>query len=268
MRPQLRETNQFFSEHMTPVAKFLFFFQIVSFLFVYFLFAISNFNAMIGEVVVRLVQFTPDQAIGQFNLWQFVTYITGMSASVMGIISFLFSLIMIYYFAPMAENLLGSKSFVRFLAVILLTAPVFHTVFFYAIGKPSVSLLGMSGILEAIFFLCVFAYPNNVICFFMIPAKLKHIGFVMGILLAIGLIAEIGQGFVGVSMVGHLAGVGAAYLMYRYPVILARLSAISLPGKKRRRRGKKGAQVISMGHPGRHSDPDDRYNDPHWFLDQ
>jgi len=71
-----------------------------------------------------------------------------------------------------------------------------------------------------------------------------------------------------VSHLGHVAGIVAGAIMLKYPQILSYFASLRVPFFQ-----KKGPKVAyrntaNMGHPGRHSDPDDRYNDPHWYLDQ
>jgi len=71
----------------------------------------------------------------------------------------------------------------------------------------------------------------------------------------------------GTSELAHIAGVVMGVLLIRNPGILDWWEDKRIPFIMRRQ-PRMVRRSGSMGHPGRHSDPDDLYDDPHWKLDQ
>ena len=66
-------------------------------------------------------------------------------------------------------------------------------------------------------------------------------------------------------VVPEITAIILTFLLARYGAVLDFLAGIGRGGRHR-----KSAKVVrmNMGHPGRHTDPDDLYDDPHWKLDQ
>ena len=267
MKTFFREIDQFFAEYMPQVTRRMFFACCVIFLVMTLLYVIGLAAPIVVHLRDRIFVLRPSQAVYQFHLWQFFTCIFAH----FNFFHLFFNMIGLAVFGPMVENALGSTRF-AWLAILSGLAGAFaHTVITIIFGYPSLGLLGFSGALYGILTFAIILFPRAEIIFWFIPMQLRILGFFFGILLMLSLIGDIqmmrqGRGDIsGVSYLAHAAGVLAGILLYKFPAILRRLEKVNLfPFTSKKQKGVR----LSMGHPGRHTDPDDRYNDPHWRLDQ
>src|SRR5690606_2269161 len=108
-------------------------------------------------------------------------------------------------------------------------------------------------------------FPHTrVYVWFLLPVPLRLLALIFGIFMALSIFSG-GLSAGGVSQIAHLSGIAAGILLIKFPRTLNFLDDVQIPGTRRR---PKRVKRVSMGHPGRHTDPDDRYDDPHWRLDQ
>lgn len=259
MRNFLRETDDFFRGHMPDVTR-RFFYGVALGLILF-----TVLMAFAPTVAYRLMILSPDMAIGQFHLWQFFTYAFAHE----GIIHFLFNVIGLFFFGSMVENRLGSARMFWFYTLTIIAAGAAHVIAAMALGNPTVGLIGISGAVYAVIVAAAMYYPRMTVLFFFFPVQMRVLALFFGVLAFVSAVADLRVMRVGggVSNLAHAAGFAMGFLLVKFPGLLAWADRVRWPrgGGRRRRRG---PQPISMGHPGRHSDPDDRYNDPHWRLDQ
>jgi membrane associated rhomboid family serine protease len=219
----------------------------------------------------RITGIRADQAILQGHVWQFLLYPWGpvtIPSSIPGILNLVFTVILFMWLGGRVENEMGSRRFLRLLAALIIAPAVVQALALLLLRAGSVPFYGFGGVLLALFTVVVLWSPREqIMIFFVIPMQLRLLALFVGIytLLTIALAMRAEGTAVGfASQLILVLAPPLAYALLRYPGILDRLE--DFPKRRRRRSAK--IVPISMGHPGRHSDPDDRYNDPHWRLDQ
>ncbi len=269
MRSLLRETNEFFSQFMSPVARKLFYWVAGSFLVYYFLSTLGAGMPVFGILADRVFMLTPYQAVLQANVWQFVTYLFAHA----NFWHFLFNMFALLFFASPIEELMGGRRFLWFVLLTGIACGIVHCIAGFAFGNPGTSLIGFSGASYAIITAAALYFPRMTVYFFFFPIPMRVLALFFGILVAFDLLGSIASGglFSGrVSHLAHATGILMAVALVKMPIILNVAEDFRIPLLMRRgpRRVRKSGGRFSMGHPGRHSDPDDRYNDPHWYLDQ
>lgn len=270
MNKFLRETDDFFRQYMPDVTRRIFYVLAIAFLALYALNALGGRIPLVQLLVDRVFILTPYQAVLQGHLWQFVTYMF----THFDFLHLFFNALIFFFFGSMVENYIGSRRFFWFVMLAGVFAAVLHTAlaFIFDATGPSENisrgLLGFSAVVYALTVATMVYFPRSTVyVFFFLPMPMAVLGAFILVLLGIDTLASIGAGTTGRGGIGDIAHAGGAimgFLMVRYPIILNAACEIRLPGRRRR----KGARVISLGHPGRHSDPDDLYDDPHWKLDQ
>jgi membrane associated rhomboid family serine protease len=262
----LRETNEFFSRFMAPVTKRVFYVLAFSFIACFILAVLSRSVPAAAFLLDHLYLLTPAQAVLQANVWQFVTYIFAHYDP----FHLLMNVLVLFFFGSLVENRMGGR---RYLWLMLLSGAaggVLHTIAGFALGRPDVSLLGFSGAAYAILTAAVMYFPRMTVnLYFLFPVPMRVMAVFFGIMLGFSIMSDMLAGGVfggSVSHIAHLAGIFSAIVLIKVPGILDCFEDFRLPGQRRRPRKVSGR--LGMGHPGRHTDPDDRYNDPHWYLDQ
>lgn len=262
MTPFLKETDEFFSRFMAPITKRLFYINALAFIVINILFAISP------ALTQRVFFLTPNQAVFQGNLWQFVTYMFAH----LDFFHFFSNMLALFFFGSLIEKHMAGRRYLRFLLTAGLLAGMVHTVLALVMGKGMVGLVGFSAAVFAIITATVMYFPKmRVNLYFVFPVPMRVVAAFFGVLLAMEMINDVVQYglFSGrVSHVAHLTGILTAIVLIKVPFIMDWIEDLYIPLLQRRPRMIRGKNRMNMGHPGRHSDPDDRYNDPHWYLDQ
>lgn len=278
-----QEIDSYFAQFMPGITRRFFYINIfVSFAF-WIMLALGGRTEWVVELAHRLFILRPSEAVLQFNVWQFITSIFNHA----DFFHLFANMITLFFFGPLVEDRMGSRRFAWFVILGGLAGAVAHTVLAFAFGSPQVGLLGFSGAGFAILMAAFLWFPNiRVLLFFVIPIPMRVLALILGIFLAMGILQNLqAAGFMGggVSHVAHLAGVLMGLLLVKVGGILDYLEGWPLPGlvrrgprKVRRRAGasrggdgeRGGGGRVGLGHPGRHSDPSDLYDDPHWYLDQ
>ncbi len=259
MKDFLRETDQFFQQYMPPVTRR--FFYIIAFTLII---TTAGF-AFLPELSSRLFILRPSEAIFQFHLHQFFTYMLAHA----DFLHFFFNILILFFFGKMLEDYFGSRRFGWFMVLSGVFAGLVHTAFAFMFGQPNVGLIGFSGVDYALLTVAVLLYPRAQVLFFFFPVQLRVLGIFFGFLLIINTLASLASfGGGGVSHLAHAAGVVAGYGLLKFPRILDFFENRHIPFLMRRRPKMVKRRSTTMGHPGRHTDPDDLYDDPHWKLDQ
>ena len=214
----------------------------------------------------RLFILTPYQAVMQFNIWQFVTNVFAHAS-----LGHLFgNALALFFFGGLIEQQLGGRRYLWFLILAGVAGGIAHTAVAFATGLSQIGLLGFSGSVFAILTAAVIWFPKmRVLVMFLFPVPLRVLAAIFGFFLIISIWEDIRMGSPlgsGSSGLAHLAGVLMGVLMVKVPGFLDFFEDMRIPILMRRR--PKRVRRVSMGHPGRHTDPDDLYDDPHWKLDQ
>ena len=263
MKSFLRETDQFFAEHMPSTTRSVFYVLVA----IYLCMAIIGL-ALPADLLGRLFVLTPAQAIGQGHVWQFVTYMFS-HGSLMHLFS---NVLILFFFGGLVEQQMGSHRYLCFLLAAGILGGMAHTAVAYALGASRVGLIGFSAAGFAIITAAVMWFPRmRVLVMFLFPVPLRVLAAVFGILLLTVIVDDVRRDGLlggGVSHLAHIVGILVAVFLIRNPRLLDRLEDLYIPFLMRRRPRMVSRRRTSMGHPGRHSDPDDLYNDPHWKLDQ
>jgi membrane associated rhomboid family serine protease len=262
----LRDIDNFFSEHMPEVTRRLFYLCIAIYLVDFILRVVLSGAPGVLSLVDRVLVLTPRQAVLQGHLWQFLTYMFthGSFGHLLG------NMIGLFFFGGLIEREMGSRRYLWMMLVAGLMGGLMHTTLAFGLGRTGVGLVGFSGAVFALLTAAAMWFPHmRVLVMFVIPVPMRVLAIVFGVIMALGILEELRFGGLmggSVSHMAHFGGVLAAVLLIRAPRVLDWLEDLYIPGITRRR--PRRVRRISMGHPGRHSDPDDLYNDPHWYLDQ
>ncbi|MBI1293118.1 rhomboid family intramembrane serine protease [bacterium] len=268
MNRTFRETDYLLSEHMPIVTRRIFWAIIAAF----FIISFAQLIPVGAWLADHLVYLKASQAIFQGNVWQFLLYPFapsdgGMMASV---INTAFTLLMLFFFGRMVEEQMGSRRFLWFLTIVAVLTGVVHCAVSAAVGAAAAPLAGFLPLTLAMLLAIVLWYPDAQVRFmFFIPMPMKFLGFLTAALILLGVLGSVSSygwpvGF-ALSLHAIVAPLIAFWLLKRRGVLDF---FEDIWWHNPLRRGPKPVRRMSMGHPGRHSDPDDRYNDPHWKLDQ
>jgi membrane associated rhomboid family serine protease len=273
MKQFLRETDQFFAEHMPPVTRKLFYINVLVFVGAMVL---RMFGPVGTAIIDRALVLTPYQAVLQGHVWQFVTYMF-MHGSFMHLF---WNMLALFFFSRLVEQQMGGRRYLWFLLLAGIAGGIAHTALAFIVQATDASpgraapiatgLVGFSGAIFAILTAAVIWFPRmRVLVMFMFPVPLRVMAVIWGLIMMASMIEGIRlYGPMGgpVSELAHAVGVIVGIILVKNPSLLdffedARIPFLMRPRPRRVSR-------VSMGHPGRHTDPDDRYNDPHWKLDQ
>lgn len=212
---------------------------------------------LIGLVPGAFVLQPGDVVRGQ--LWQLVTH--GFIHGSLG--HLLANGLALFFFGSMAEAALGRRAYLAMIFAAIVAAGLAHTIIYLG-SAPSLGLIGFSSAVFAILVGAFFVAPNaTVLLYFVIPVKIKVL--VVGlIVLELFLLFRDSGG--NVSHLGHLAGAFVGLAFFKVPAV--RRLVGGRDDDDRRGGGSGGGQRLSMGHPGRNPNASDKYDDPHWRLDQ
>src|SRR5690606_1374106 len=160
------------------------------------------------------------------------------------------------------ESALGRNRYLAFLAVTVLAGGFFHGVAHFT---NLMALAGFTGTSLALLVGAAMIAPHRrVMLYFVLPLSLRTLAIIMLVLQALALVDSR-----TCASGGHLVAAGAGGLFLWWVRNKQR------PGGNRRppRGPRKGTKTVrskrwAMGHPGRHANASDLYDDPHWRLDQ
>lgn len=273
MRQFLRETDQFFADFMPKVTRRFFYTIIGVFVLsalLYMVFGATTVHPVTGEInrslADRLLVLVPVQAVLQGHLWQFVTYMFTHA----GLGHLFVNILVLFFFGGLVEQQMGGRRFFWFVIAAGVAAGMAHTAMAFATGNQQTGLVGFSGAVFAILTAAVIWFPRmRVLVMFLFPVPLRVLAAIFGFFMVLSIIEDVRRyGPMGgrVSELAHVTGILMAILMVKVPRVLDFFEDLRIPFLMRPR--PKRVRRVSMGHPGRHTDPDDLYDDPHWKLDQ
>ena len=146
---------------------------------------------------------------GRINMgwvWQFVTYMF-VHGSVWHLFFNMFALIM---FGRSLERYLGTREFVLFYFLCGILGGIISYLFYIIQGTTNVAVMGASGSIYALLFLCAVLFPGaRLLLFFVIPVKMPY---AVMIYIAIELFSQIYGVANGVAHLIHLSCILIAWL--------------------------------------------------------
>ena len=139
-------------------------------------------------------------------IWQFVTYMF-VHGSIWHLFFNMFALIM---FGRSLERYLGTREFVLFYFLCGILGGIVSYLFYIIQGTTNVAVMGASGCIYALLFLCAVLFPSaRLLLFFVIPVKMPY---AVMIYIAIELFSQIYGVANGVAHLIHLSCILIAWL--------------------------------------------------------
>jgi len=190
---------------------------VIANLFVYFL---TNYTSITigGMRLIYWMSLIPIY-VEQGWVWQFVTYMF-VHGSLMHLFFNMFALIM---FGRMLEQTIGTREFLLFYFLCGILGGVVSYLFYILQGSYIVAVMGASGCIYALLFLCAVLFPTaRILFFFFIPMKMPY---AVMIYIAIEIFSQIYGVASGVAHLIHLSCIAIAWL---YVMIRFRLNPIKV----------------------------------------
>jgi len=239
-------------------------------------------NALVGggapgwvrSIADRLLTLSGHQAILQGHVWQFVlptfTLVPQPGQGPAGVaIGFLLTTAILLMFSRMLEDQEGSDRMFWILATMVVVPSVVYATL-DVLTRFRTPRAGPESLAIGMVVLAGMRNPRAVVHLFMaVPVPLGFLAAFAASLTGLLYVAEmtrIGVPFATADFSQTITACLIAVVWAYKPQYLEWLEDVRIPFLMRRR--PKKVSRMNMGHPGRHSDPDDRYNDPHWRLDQ
>ena len=185
-----------------------------------FMFMATNYTniSIKGLRLVYWVSLIPG-CINMGWIWQFVTYMF-VHGSFMHLFFNMFALIM---FGRVLEQYLGTKEFLLFYFLCGILGGIVSYLFYILQGVVNVAVMGASGAIFALLFLCAVFFPNaRLYMFFIIPMKMP---IAVIVYIAIELFSQIYGLANGTAHLVHLSGFAIAWL---YVMIRFRMNPIRI----------------------------------------
>ena len=152
-------------------------------------------------------------------IWQFVTYMF-VHGSPMHLFFNMFALIM---FGRTLERYLGTREFLLFYFLCGILGGVVSYLFYLLQGASNVAIMGASGCIYALLFLCAVLFPNaRLLLFFFIPMKMPY-----AVMLYI-FIEIVSQVYGLRSGVAHLIHLSCILIAWIYVMVRFRLNPIRI----------------------------------------
>lgn len=176
---------------------------------------ILNYILQASRVVDVFQDFAlvPAQAVQSFAIWQLVTYMFLHA----GISHILWNMLALWMFGAEMERMWGTTKFLRFYFICGISAGVTVILAAYLFGGTHASTVGSSGAIYGILVAYAILFPDRTILFgFLIPMKSKYFVMIIGAIVFLqSYTATVGGQATGVSVVAHLGGLLAGYLLLR-----------------------------------------------------
>ena len=185
-----------------------------------FMFMATNYTNILfkGIRLVYWVSLIPG-CINMGWIWQFVTYMF-VHGSFLHLFFNMFALIM---FGRTLEQYLGTREFLLFYFLCGILGGIVSYLFYMIQGVVNVAVMGASGAIFALLFLCAVFFPNaRLLLFFFIPLKMP---IAVIVYIAIELFSQIYGLANGTAHLVHLSGILIAWL---YVVIRFRMNPIKI----------------------------------------
>ena len=164
------------------------------------------------ELVLRSFALSPRAVLGQFAVWQLVTYMFLHG----GIGHILFNMLTFWMFGMDLERDWGTRRFLKYYFLCGIGAGICDVAANAAAGNFNTHTIGSSGAIYGVLLAFGVLYPDRIVLMsFLFPIKAKYFVMIMG---AIAFMNSAGGINSGVSNVAHLGGMlfGYAYLRGRF----------------------------------------------------
>lgn len=190
---------------------------VIANVFVFFLINYTRISIK-GLPLVYWLSLIPDLVnIGW--VWQFVTYMF-VHGSFMHLFFNMFALIM---FGREIERYLGTREFLLFYFVCGILGGVINYLFCLIQGSMNVAIMGASGSIYALLFLCAVFFPTSrILLFYFIPMKMPY---AVMLYIAIEIFSQVYGVANGVAHLIHLSCIAVAWL---YVLIRFRINPIKV----------------------------------------
>jgi membrane associated rhomboid family serine protease len=196
-----------------------------------------------------LFALVPETVVHSFTIWQLVTYMFLHG----GISHILFNMLTLYWFGPDIERTWGFQRFLKYYFVCGIGAGICVLLVDILSGNTMSRTVGSSGAIYGLILAYGLLFPDRTILFFfIIPMKVRHFVWIMGLL---AFYFSISGDNSGVSNVAHLGGLLVGYLYIKLKV--AKISKGGFVGSLSARyqqwklqRAKKKFQVYMRKHGG------------------
>ena len=195
-----------------------------------------------GPVFLRPFRLVPAEAVGQYQIWQLVTYMFLNE----GMLNTLWNMLALWMFGAELERLWGTTRFLRFYLLCGVLAGVTFLICAYLFHATGEAATGANGAIYGILMAYGLMFPDQTMLFgFLIPMKSKYFVMIIGAIVFLqSYMATIGgQG--GVAVVSSLGGLAAGYLLLRGRRLQSQVRQPILLGYKdwKLRRAKKKFEV-------------------------
>lgn len=192
--------------HMTTAVKWLLIVNSVLFV-IYFLGAgnaIGQFMAALGLV--------PKSVLGNFAIWQLVTYM--FLHSPFGFGHILMNMLTLWMFGTALEQLWGTRRFLHFYFFCGIGAGICVVILNAVFGSMSTRTIGASGAIYGLLLAFGMTFPRAIIYFFMMfPIEARWYVLIMGAIVFLSALGDTGG---SVSHFAHLGGMAFGYLWLRF----------------------------------------------------
>ncbi len=160
-----------------------------------------------GGAFTRTFGLVPADVIGEFRIWQLVTYMFLHG----GPFHLLFNMLILWMFGSEMERTWGSETFIRFYLFTGVGAGVLSLV--TAPGSYSITI-GASGALFGILLAYAMTYPNRMVyVYFLFPVKVKYLVIFLGVM---NFFAALQYTATGIAHFAHLGGLLFGYIYIRF----------------------------------------------------
>ena len=211
--------------------------------------AIFILMALAGQLGLEqrfwILELVPRAVIFSFAIWQLVTYMFLHG----GLLHILFNMLTLYWFGPDLERTWGTQRFLKYYFVCGIGAGLCVVLAECIFGFTNSRTLGASGAIYGVLLAYGLLFPDRTILFFfVIPMKVRHFVWVMGLL---AFYSSISGGNSGVSNVAHLGGLLVGYVYIRLKIsTFDRGSLVRRYQQWKLQRAKKKFQVYMRKHGG------------------
>ncbi len=198
---------------------------------------------------LRLLALVPQTVIHSGTVWQVFTYMFLHS----GIWHIFFNMLTLYWFGPDIERTWGMQRFLKYYLICGVGAGICVVLAEWIFGFSGNRTVGSSGAIYGLLLAYGLLFPDRTILFFfIIPMKVRHFVWIMGLL---AFYFSIAGGNTGVSNVAHLGGIAVGYAYIRLKISkFASGSVFDSIGRRyqqwKLQRAKKKFQVYMRKHGG------------------
>ena len=172
-----------------------------------FVFSTGSHN----NIFDTLFALTPRMAVLRGCLWQFISH--AFMHSTLSVFHLFFNMLILYFFGPRVESVMGTRRFVFFYLLCALGAAFAHTAIDF-----QHSVIGASGAIMGVMTAYACFFPNSIIYMMMVfPMKAKHLLWLyaaLDLFTGLGRAAHVSQS--NVAVFAHLGGMLTGYLYVKY----------------------------------------------------